>query len=112
MPGAEAAHGEGGHAGGQAAQGLDVFDAQGVVGALKQGGDAAAQLRRRFLPGLGEGEAAFQMVGEQIGEARGCQHVGGLLQRLEVAAFAAEAEDIHAAQGVQQGDRAEGEALR
>ena len=47
--------------------------------------------RCRFLPGLGEGEAAFQMVGEQIGEARGCQHVGGLLQRLEVAAFAAEA---------------------
>ena len=50
------------------------------------------------------------MVGEQIGEARGCQHVDGLLQRLEVAAFAAEAEDIHAAQGVQQGDRAEGES--
>ena len=112
MPGAEPLDREGLHGGAEPAQRFDVFDAQRVVRLGKEGGDPAAQLGRRLLPCLGKGDSPFEMIREQLGKAGiregiGCRFEGG-----HIAAFAAEAQHLHAAQRIEQRYRAEGESFR
>ena len=59
----------------------------------------------------GEGDAAFELVSERGGEVRAQQGFGRALQRLGLAALAAEAEAVHDAERGQQAHSPAGKAL-
>src|SRR5699024_6043676 len=87
----------------QLVDGAYIFDGEDVVGRFEQGGGILVCYGGEgALARGGEGDAAFELVSERGGEVRSQQGFGRALQRLCLAALAAEAEAVHDAERGQQ----------
>ena len=93
--------------------GADVLDGEDVVRALHEaGGGLVCDGGEGALAGGGKWYAALELALELRGERRAEQGLRRALERLSLAALAAEAEAIHDAESCEQTHAAAGEALR
>ena len=91
---------------------LEILHGEDIVRRLQQLRERAHAPRDRLLARRRKGDAAAQLRAQVLAQQRIEQHLGHALQRLELAALAAEAQMRHDAETAQQSHSAARKALR